>query len=98
MRGETRAPVLGGVETLQQQRLIALHLREIEPSMGRVERDGVDLSRTVAIPEVARNEIANRHAFGVTNGQRRFLDRAADRPPYVDFDEAMLQQLIRLIW
>src|ERR1700730_14975487 len=43
MRGETRAPVIYGVVTLQKQRLVGKHAREIEPKMVRIIGKGVGL-------------------------------------------------------
>src|SRR5713226_3888403 len=67
MRGPSCTPVDGRVVTLEQQRLVALHPRKIEPSMLRVEGHRVNLASAVAILEVGRNEVGKAHALRVAN-------------------------------
>src|ERR1700686_2116900 len=90
MCGPSCASVDGRVVTLEQERLVALHPRKIEPSMLRVEGHRVNLAGAVAILEVGRHEVGKAHALRVANRKRRFLHRAANRPPYVDKHEAVL--------
>src|SRR5215472_8946239 len=65
MRREARAAVIRRVITFEQDRLVAPHLRKIEPSMIWVKGDGINLAGAVAISEVARDPIALVDSAGI---------------------------------
>src|SRR5260370_41041454 len=88
---KARASILLRIVALDQQRLVALHIREIEPATVRVELEPVGLADSVLIDEIARHVILGRDTPRVANRQRRILQRSSNRPPDVDLFETAFQ-------
>ena len=93
-----RAPaVLRRVIDLEHQRLVARLARKPEPLVLRIVGDRVGLADAVRVAPLRDDEVVERHAAGVGDGERMGLDRIADRPPHLDDGEAVLQQLFGLV-
>src|SRR6266850_7566961 len=92
VRGEARAAVLGRIEYLEYQRLVAPHQRKIEPAVIRVVADAVGLAHAVRIAALGADQVPGGEAARVRDGERVRLDRLVDRAPHLDDGEAPLQQ------
>jgi len=84
------------IEALDEECLVALHLREIVPAVPGIMGDGIVFAHPICIDQFAGNEILGPHAGGIANGQGLGLERPADRPPYVDLDKSMSERVARL--
>jgi hypothetical protein len=85
-----------GVVALEQQHLVGLHRRVVEPPVVRSKGERVDLADAVAVAQIGRDEVRLLERARVAERERRLLDRAAQRTPDVDHREASLQQLFGL--
>src|ERR1700722_13508655 len=96
MRRHASSPVMGRVIAFEQERFVPLHMREIVPSMFRVEMDREDFAAPMRINQSINHEIRRIDTPRVAQPERRLLYRPRNRTPYVDNRESMLEQLIRL--
>ena len=64
VRGEARRHALVGVEHLEHQRLVALHLREVEPLVRRIVGDVVDLAGAVLVAPLHQDEALSAECCG----------------------------------
>src|SRR5271155_3140301 len=96
MRGEARAMLIR-VEALKQHHFVLLHMRKIKPSMLGVVGEYIYFADPVAIDEIVGHQVSRCNGLRIAHRERIFLDRPANRTPYVDDGEAMLQQLVSLI-
>ena len=97
VRREARAPVFLRVVDLEHHRLVAPHLREVEPAVPRAVLQPVGLPHAVRVAALGDQEIVGLDALGVGDGERIGLDRLVDRPPDLDDREAALQQLFAFV-
>src|SRR3989441_11539337 len=98
VRGEARTAVLRRIEYLEYQRLVAPHLREIEPAVIRVVADAVGLAHPVRIAALGADQVPGGEAPRIGDGERVGLDRLIDRAPHLDDRETALQQGFRFAW
>src|SRR6266852_4415817 len=94
---KARSSILLRIVALDQQCLVALHIREIEPTVIWIVSEPVGLADSVLIDEVARHVILGRDTPRVANRQRRILQRSSNRPPYIDLRETAFEQRISLV-
>src|SRR5258708_4945657 len=95
MGRESRSPILLRFEALQENHLVALETGKIKPAVVRAVGETIDLTNFVAVNEICRNKVLGVNRLRITHGQRCGFDRSSNRPPDVDFGEAMLQSLLR---
>ena len=88
VRGEAGAAVGEAVVALDQQHLVRRHEGRVVPALPRVMGEVIDLADPVREHLVGRDQVLGPHARGVGQRERRALDRAADRSPDVDLDDA----------
>src|SRR6266849_9216778 len=88
VRGEARAAVLGRIEYLEYQRLVAPHQRKIEPAVIRVVPDAVGLAHAVRIAALGADQVPGGEAARVGDRERVGLDRLVDRAPHLNDGEA----------
>src|SRR6266851_7701539 len=97
MSRKTRAAILLRIVALDQQCLVSLHIRKIEPAMIWIEREPVGLTDSVRIDEVARHVILERDTPCVANCQRRILQGPSNRPPDIDLGETAFEKRLGLV-
>ena len=96
--GAKRArPSVAEIVALQQQRLVRLHLRHVEPAMRRVVVHAIGLADAVLVHQVGWHQVLRRHRGRVAHRKRGVAQRAADRPPQVDHLHAPPQQRLGLV-
>src|SRR5207249_11972792 len=88
VRGEARAPVLRGIEYLEDEGLVAPHPRKIEPAVLRVVGDAVGLAHAVRIAALGADQVLGGETARVGDSERVCLDRLLDRAPHLDDREA----------
>src|SRR6266852_7469626 len=94
---KARAAVLLRIVALDQQCLVPLHIREIEPTVIWIVSESVGLAHSVLIDEVARHVILGRDTPRVTNCERRILQGPTNRPPDIDLRETAFQKRLSLV-
>src|SRR5439155_1645655 len=94
--GEARTARVG-VVALEEHRLVRPHARVVEPAVGGVEAEGIDLPHPVPVAEVACDEVLRADGPCVAHGERRVLHAPTNRFPDVDDGEPAREQPLGLI-
>src|SRR5882672_12457492 len=97
MRYEACTPVIDRIETFDEHHFVLAHGGGVEPAMGWIELHIVDLTGTVGIDEIRRDEVVTLNALSIGDSQRCILNRPADRPPDVDHGKAPAQEIARFL-
>src|SRR5690348_16675049 len=97
MRCKARPSVRGAIEAFQQQRLVRLHIRRIEPPMSGVVCDSIGFTNPMPIDQVRWNKVRERNSAGVAHRERRIPQRTADRTPEVDHLNPSLKKCAGLV-
>src|SRR6516225_3085556 len=95
MGGETWL-IRGRIVAFDQDRFVRLHLRYVEPAVGRIVLDAVDLAGSIAIDQIGGDKISEGDGRRVADGQWRIAQRPPDRAPHIDDFEPMAEQFFRL--
>src|SRR5215510_2642018 len=98
MGGPACAAILQGIVNLEDEGLVTPHQREPVPAVLRIVGDRIGLADAIGIATLRYHEVTRRHAARIADGERKGLDRMADRPPDLHDREPSLQELIRLLW
>src|SRR5262249_61440855 len=93
---EAGAPVYLRVVALQQQHVLDVHVRHVEPAMPRIEGDGVSLSDAVGIDEIGWDQVLRLDGPRVADSKRRVAQWCPDVPPQVDDLTDTARQLVCL--
>src|ERR1700757_2856394 len=83
MGGEPR-PIGGRIVAFDQDRFVGLHLRYVEPAVGGVVSDAVDLAGSIAIDQIGGDKVREGYGRRVADGEWRIAERPADRAPHID--------------
>jgi len=96
MRDPPRAPIINGIVTLDEQRLVGpLRVLEIPLVVG-VGLDGVGLALAVGVDQLGGDEIGV--GYGVSVGQGEGVSEDGfDGAPDIDDLEALLEELVRFV-
>jgi len=89
--------IRGRIVAFDQDRFVRLHLRYVEPAMGGVVSDAVDLAGSIAIDQIGGDKIREGDGRRVADGERCIAQRPADRTPEIDHLHAALEQMFRLV-
>src|SRR5262245_43108219 len=84
VRCEAGPPVGLGVVALEQEPLVRLHLRDVEPAVPRIEGYRIGLTDAMLIDEIGWDQALGIDAQRIADGQRRVQQWPADRAPDVD--------------
>src|SRR5215469_1910927 len=98
VRHKARRNVGLRVGDLQQQRLVAPHLRYVVPLVRWVVFHRIGFTDAVTVNQVRRHEIVGSDGAGIADRERRILQWGEQRAPQVDDLHAALQQFLRLVW
>src|SRR5437588_665796 len=85
------------IVAFDQDRFVRLHLRYVEPAVGGVVSDAVDLAGPIAIEQIEGDKIREGYSRRVADGEWRIAERPADRAPHIDDFEPMAEQLFGLL-
>src|SRR5712691_4113670 len=88
------ASVLERVINLEDQRLVAPHAREPIPAVLWIVSYGVGLADAVWIPALGHDEIIEREAARIADGEWIRFDRKPNRTPHLHDGEAAAQKLV----
>src|SRR5438094_6403465 len=97
VRREARPSVGLRVVDLEDQRLVAPHLGEVEPAVAGIVLQAVGLADAVRIAPLGHQQVLGHEAARVQDGERIRLDRLSDRAPHLDDREAAPEQPLRLV-
>src|SRR4051812_38969583 len=84
VRGEARGLARVGIENLEHERFVAIHLREPEPAMTRIVSDVIDLAGAVLVAALDTYEAFIRNAAPIADAQRIDHHGTANRTPDLD--------------
>ena len=74
MGGEPRL-IRGRIVAFDQDRFVCLHLGYVEPAVGRVVPDAVDLAGSIAIDQIGGDKIREGDGCRVADGEWRIAQR-----------------------
>src|SRR6185436_8400789 len=97
VRRKARPSVLQGIINLKDQCLLTPHEWEPVPTMVGIVGDRIGLPDPVWVATLRDHEIFRGNASRITDGERKGLDRMADRPPHLHDRKAARQQFLRLV-